>query len=77
MQIILEPYHILLAALIGWANERQRRIIEFQNDQIGALLKTLGKKRLLLSDDRRRILAAKGRGTPHRSNSGLTQTLNF
>jgi hypothetical protein len=33
----------LLAALIGWANVRQQQIIEFQNDQIEALLKKLGK----------------------------------
>jgi len=50
MQFMLQPCHILLAALIGWANERQRWIIEFQNDQIEALLKLLGKKRLLLTD---------------------------
>ena len=36
MQFLLQPCHILLAALIGWANERQRWIIEFQNDQIQA-----------------------------------------
>jgi hypothetical protein len=61
MQIMLQPYHILLAALVGWANERQRRIIEFQNDQIEALLEKLGKKRVLLTDDQRRVLAVKGR----------------
>jgi putative transposase len=60
MQFMLQPYHILLAALIGWANERQQQIIEFQNDQIKALLKKLGKKRLLLTDDQRRVLAVKG-----------------
>jgi len=32
MQFMLQPCHILLATLIGWANERQQ-IIEFQNDQ--------------------------------------------
>ena len=60
MQFMLQPYHILLAALIGWANERQQQIIEFQNDQIKALLKKLGKKRVLLTDDQRRVLAVKG-----------------
>jgi hypothetical protein len=60
MQFVLQPYHILLAALIGWANERQQQIIEFQNDQIKAMLKKLGKKRLLLTDDQRRVLAVKG-----------------
>jgi hypothetical protein len=60
MQFMLQPCHILLATLIGWANERQQQIIEFQNDQIKALLKKLGKKRLLLTDDQRRVLAVKG-----------------
>lgn len=40
-------------------NQRQQQIIEFQNAQIEALLKQLGKKRLLLNDDQRRILAMK------------------
>ena len=53
MQFILQPCHILLAALVGWANERQQQIIEFQNDQIEVMLKKLGKKCLLLSDDQR------------------------
>jgi len=48
MQFLLQPCHILLATLIGWANERQQQIIEFQNDQIKPLLKKLGKKRLML-----------------------------
>jgi len=43
MQFLLQPCHMVLAALIGWANERQRRIIEFQNDQIQALLKSSGR----------------------------------
>lgn len=60
MQFMLQPGHILLAILIGQANERQQRIIEFQNDQIEALLKKLGKKRVLLTDDQRRVLAVKG-----------------
>jgi hypothetical protein len=44
-------------------NERQQQIIQFQNDQIEALLKKLGKKRLLLEDDQRR-LRAKLKQTP-------------
>lgn len=42
MLLMLQPCHILLAALIGQTNERQRRIIKFQNDQIEALLKAHG-----------------------------------
>ena len=60
MKVMLQPYHIVLAALVGWANERQQQIIKFQSDQIQALLKLLGKKRVLLTDDQRRVLAVKG-----------------
>jgi hypothetical protein len=42
MLLMLQPCHILLAALIGQTNERQRRIIKFQNDQIEALPKAHG-----------------------------------
>jgi len=57
MCFLLQPWHILLAALCGQVNQRQQQIIEFQNAQIEALLKQLGKKRLLLNDDQRRLLA--------------------
>jgi hypothetical protein len=59
MSFLLQPWHILVAALCGMVNERQQQIIEFQNAQIEALLKKLGKKRLLLDDDQRRLLAVK------------------
>jgi len=59
MSSILQPWHIMLAALCVLVNQRQQQIIEFQNAQIDALLKQLGKKRLLLDDDQRRLLAVK------------------
>ena len=59
MSFLLQPWHIMLAALSGLVNQRQQQIIEFQNAQIEALLKQLGKKRLLLDDDQRRLLAVK------------------
>jgi predicted transcriptional regulator len=60
MAFLFQPWHILLAALCGMVNERQQQIIQFQNAQIAALLKKLGKKRLLLDDDQRRLLTVKG-----------------
>ena len=60
MSFVLQPCYILLAALCGMVNERQQQIIQFQNAQIAALLKKLGKKRLLLDDDQRRLLTVKG-----------------
>ena len=57
MHVILNLWQILFAVLCGWFNERQHRVIEFQNDQIEAFLGKLGKKRVSLTDDRRRVLA--------------------
>ena len=59
MPSLLQPWHLLLTALSGLVNQRQQQIIEFQNTQIEALLKQLGKKRLLLNNDQRRLLAVK------------------
>jgi putative transposase len=59
MSSVLQPWHTLLACLCGLVNQRQQQIIEFQNAQIVALLKQLGKKRLLLDDDQRCLLAVK------------------
>lgn len=59
MSFAFQPWHILLATICGLVNQRQQQIIAFQNAQIDALLKQLGKLRLLLNDDQRRILAVK------------------
>jgi hypothetical protein len=42
MSFILQPWHVLLAALCGMVKQRQQQIIEFQNAQIEALLKKPG-----------------------------------
>ena len=59
MPFLLQTWHILLAAPCGIVNQRQQQIIQFQNAQIETLLKKLGKKRLLLDDNQRRLLAVK------------------
>jgi hypothetical protein len=60
MPILLQPWHVLFAALCGMVNQRQQPIIQFQNASIEALLKKLGKRRLLLDGAERRRLAVKG-----------------
>jgi len=75
MPFLLQPWHILLAALCGMVNERQQQIIEFQNAQIEALLKKPGKKRLLLDDDQRRLLAVKAHAIGCKTLPELTTTL--
>jgi hypothetical protein len=59
MSFLLQPWHMLLAVLCGMVYQRQQQIIQFQNAQIEALLKKFGRKRLLLNDDQRRLLAVK------------------
>ena len=59
MSLLLQPWQILMVWLCGFVNERQQQIIEFQNAQIQILQKQLGRKRLLLSDDQRRVLAVR------------------
>ena len=61
MSFILRPWHVVFLALSCWVNQRQQQIIEFQNTEIEALLKKLGKKRVILTDDQRRLLAVKGK----------------
>lgn len=56
MSSLLQPRHILLATVGGLANQRQQQIIEFQNAQVEALLRKLGRKRLLPDDNQRPLL---------------------
>ena len=61
MKFVLQPWHLAVVLVSAWVNQRQQQIIEFQNAEIEALLKKLGKKRVLLTDDQRRLLAVKGK----------------
>ena len=72
MNFILASWHITFAALSGWVNQRQQQIIEFQNAQIEALMQKLGKKRILLTDAQRRVLAVKGKALGRKALRELT-----
>ena len=61
MSFILQPWHLLLAISSGWVHRRQLEIIEFYQSQLESMLKAQGKKRILLTDDQRRLLAVKGK----------------
>lgn len=60
MQFILHPWQLLVGILAGWINHEQQKIIDFYRSQLEAVMQAQGKKRLLLTDDQRRILAVKG-----------------
>ena len=72
MSFVLQPWELLLAILSGLVHRRQQQIIEFQNSAIEALLKQQGKKRILLTDDQRRILAVKGKALGRKTLQELT-----
>lgn len=61
MTFILQPWQLLLVILAGWMNQLQQQIIEFQRKEIEVLKKRLGKKRLILNDEERRVLAVKAK----------------
>jgi hypothetical protein len=47
--------------LAGWLQREQQGVIEFQNAPLEALLQQLVRKRLRLSEERRRVLAVKAK----------------
>ena len=61
MSFILQSWQVVFVTMSGWVNQRQQQIIEFQNAEVEAPLKKLGKKRVLLTEDQRRLLAVKGK----------------
>ena len=72
MNLILQPWQLLIVILVGWVQRRQQAIIEFQNSQIKTLLARQGKKRIWLTDDERRILAVKGKALGRKALSEIT-----
>ena len=72
MNFVLQPWQLAFVSLSAWMNQRQQQIIEFQNAQIEALLKKLGKKRVLLTDEQRRLLAVQGKALGRKALMELT-----
>ncbi len=54
-----QPWHLLLLILAGWINRRQQDVIEYLLTENRVLRQKLGRKRILLNDDQRRLLFAK------------------
>ena len=62
MPIALDPFRFVLIALAGWMNQCQLQVIEYLRAENRILREQLGERRLRLSDDQRRRLAAKAKG---------------
>ena len=57
----LTPLHCLLAAVAGWSNRHQLKVIHYLQEENRVLREHLGRRRLLLNDQQRRKLAAKAK----------------
>ena len=55
------PLQVLLVTLAGWVNRHQQHVIEYLVEENRVLKEQLRGRRLRLTDDQRRRLAAKGR----------------
>jgi putative transposase len=56
-----DPFRLLLIAVAGWINQQQQDVIEYLKEENRVLREQLGGKRLRLSDDQRRCLAARAK----------------
>ena len=72
MSFVLRPWQLFFLILSGMVNRRQQEIIEFQNAQIRILMDKMGRKRILLTDDQRRVLAVKAKALGRRALMGVT-----
>ena len=63
MSRLLDPFRFVLIALSGWMNCRQSQLIDYLREENRVLREQLGDKRLRFTDDQRRRLAAKAKGT--------------
>src|SRR6476659_6583240 len=62
MPTVLDSFQFVLIAVAGWMNQRQLQMIEYLREENCVLREQLGERRLRLSDDQRRRLAAKAKG---------------
>ena len=62
MPTVLDPFRFVLIAVAGWMNQRQLQMIEYLREENRVLREQLGERRLRLTDNQRRRLAAKAKG---------------
>ncbi len=61
MSFLLQPFQVVLAVLSESIRKEQEKVIEYLQLENQILREKLGDKRVLLSDDQRRLLAVKGK----------------
>jgi putative transposase len=61
MNVVLQPWQLVLVSLASWINREQQSRIEYLQTEVAVLKEYIGQKRILLNDDQRRRLAVKGK----------------
>jgi len=61
MNLVLQPWHLMVMLLAGLINRQQQEFIGYLLIESAVLKEKLGKKRILLNDNQRRRLAVKGK----------------
>jgi hypothetical protein len=59
----LSPLRLLLVTLAGWVNRQQQQVIEYLIEENRALMEQLAGRRVRLTDEQRRRLAARANGS--------------
>src|SRR3954453_1728874 len=58
---VFHPFRFVLISIAGWMNHQQQQAIDYLREENRVLREQLGGRRLRLSDDQRRRLAAKAK----------------
>jgi transposase InsO family protein len=61
MRNVLSPFQFVVIAIAGWMNQRQQYAIDYLREENRVLREQLGTRRLRVTDDQRRRLAAKAK----------------
>src|SRR4051794_33698716 len=72
MPTVLDPFRFVLIAVAGWMNQRQLQMIEYLREENRVLREQLGDRRLRLTDNQRRRLAARAKGLGRKVLAELT-----
>lgn len=72
VNFILQPWQFCLMILSAWVHSEQQKIIDFYRVELEAVMQAQGKKRFVLTDDQRRLLAVKGKSLGRKTLLQLT-----
>jgi hypothetical protein len=61
VNVVLQPWQLLVVIVAGWINRQQQEVIDYLRTENQVLEESHGKKRIRLTDDQRRRLAVKGK----------------